>query len=59
MKPEEIKKTLDDFSARLKRLEDAVFLEDSFSKRQVFKKEVQFLGKVYDKNGDVVPEINA
>ncbi len=58
-KTKELQNKVTLLETRLKRLEDAINLEDNFTSRQVFKREVQFMAKVYDKTGALVTEINA
>lgn len=59
MDNEELKRKIEVLEMRLKRLEDSIGLEENFTSRQVFKREVQFLAKVYDKDNVLVTEINA
>ncbi len=55
----DVKNKIETLELRLKKLEDAIGLEENFTGKQVFKREVQFMAKVYDKNGGIVTEINA
>lgn len=62
---EQIKKVLIELESLNKRLgivENSVRIlsEQSYktAKREVFNKEIQFLQKCYDKNGDLISEIN-
>lgn len=59
METEKLKQQIAKLELRLKKLEDSIGLEENFTGRQVFKREVQFMAKVYDKNGGIVTEINA
>ena len=59
METEKLKQQITQLELRLKKLEDSIGLEENFTGRQVFKREVQFMGKVYDKTGALVTEINS
>jgi len=46
---------IDELEKKFKQLSDTSF---KTSAREIVNREVQFLQKVYDKNGSLVPEIN-